>query len=49
VNIDEEAVDALLAISAGDLRRSITLLQGFSGMAQVTLADVNEASGYFLI
>lgn len=47
VFIEKEAIDQLVQISNGDLRKSITLLQSMacSGL-HITNEDVKEMSGY---
>jgi len=47
VQIDEIAVNELVEISNGDLRKSITLLQSISAAGKpITVDDVREMSGY---
>ncbi|KAI1707130.1 ATPase family associated with various cellular activities (AAA) domain-containing protein [Ditylenchus destructor] len=47
VTIDEDALNELLNISGGDLRKSITLLQSMSSSGvPIIKADVRETSGY---
>jgi DNA polymerase III delta prime subunit len=47
VHIGEEAVDELISISGGDLRKSITLLQSMACAGlPISKGDVRETSGY---
>ena len=47
VKIDDVAINELVEISNGDLRKSITLLQSISAAGKpITVNDVREMSGY---